>query len=174
MADKSIYLVIKALNERIADVGRTFGTDSKLYESYENKINRLLPASIRGESRKGFVKIKNSKQAQQLLTGDLAKQFEKITQTKTRGEYVRQKRKQLKAEGEEKSSYEDIISAIQTETVAKRAIEEGKTYDNYESYMSKEDLRTLRKSKKSWTEINKVFRNIFENEDARKLVNVKS
>ena len=45
----------------------------------------------------------------------------------------------------------------------KKAIEDGKRYDKYGDYMTAEDLAILRQKKKSWAEINKVFKNIFDN-----------
>lgn len=162
MAQSEISKIIKALNERMADVGRTFGKDSILYERYENKVNRLLPANLRGESRSGFIKVRNTKEAQKLLTGDMADKLKKLMETKTRGEYIEAKRRQYEATEGEAPEYSEILETIKTETVAKKAIEDGKRYDKYGDYMTAEDLAILRQKKKSWAEINKVFKNIFD------------
>lgn len=152
---------IKALNERIADIAREFGTDSPIYERYENKINRTIPESMRGTSRNGYIRIKQDKATQKAMESGLASQFEKIRSEKSRGQYLAEKRKQFVSEyGKGRPSKEQLYDYVSTEKKVRRAFESGDwkiAYTNANDKL-KEQFRT--KGRKSYGQLEQMLNSI--------------
>lgn len=58
LAQAKLYSQVKRINERIAEVARTWGQESAAYRKYETAINKLVPQELISTSRKGNIRIK--------------------------------------------------------------------------------------------------------------------
>lgn len=87
LSQAKLYSQVKRINERIAEVARTWGQNSAAYRAYETALNKLVPAELVTTSRKGNIRIKQGVKDIQKIENipGLLKQIE--NQTKTSGEY---------------------------------------------------------------------------------------
>lgn len=168
--------VIKAINERIADIGREIarkghttkiflGKDSVLYERYETAINKMFPAQMRGESKGGFVKLKNDKATRELLAGDYAEQLNKLYNMDTKGQYLEKKRRiyrektgknKPKTRDEKQAETDELKEWLEGEKQYKKAVGDGKIKEKYEE-LTDDEIATLQQSHNTWQEINAIF-----------------
>lgn len=165
-ATGSVANTIKRINERIADIARTFGTESAQYENYENIIGRALPPNLRGESRAGYAKIQNSKAAAQFFSSENGqKVLAYLSRQKTRGQIMTAKKKAFKKAYGKSPTKQELEAEIQAEREAKKAMEDGRIKDRYEE-LSTEEIEMLEKSFNSWEDIRNIFAGMNERKNA--------
>ena len=87
LSSAKLYSAVKRINERVAEVARTWGKDSAAYKAFETSINKMIPQSMVGTSAKGNIRIKQGVKDIEALEKipDLIKDIER--QTKTSGQY---------------------------------------------------------------------------------------
>lgn len=168
----NVEKIIKSINQRIADIGYSsaqgFGDKSALYEKYEKAINKMLPESLRGESKNGMIKIANTKESRRAFTeGDFKGALNRLYNYETKGQNLEKTKQRLRsekiAEGEKKPkvSKEEIYERTKTNRNMKWARDSGKWEEIY-AKLSDEDLAILGQKHNTWEEINAIFGDLFE------------
>lgn len=91
--------LIKQVNERIKDVARLLGTDSKLYNDYKSRVDKVFDTSqYHISSKDGVIQISHGKKVQGIE--DLEERLDFIKRLPTKGEVLRRAKNSLKEEGE--------------------------------------------------------------------------
>lgn len=92
--------LIKAVNERIKDIARTLGTESKLYNDYLARVSKAFGGKIYASTKDNVIQISHGKSVQE--DPDLEEKLDFIKRLPTKGEVKRRARKSLKEEREER------------------------------------------------------------------------
>lgn len=108
--DSNMVKRIKRINERIADIARTFGTQSNIYKEYESRIVTLFPTGYH-YSKKGYISLSHGKK----VVGDAEtdKKLLSIDVLPTKGEIVKRSKKRLKDKGILKPKLEDVKREVE-------------------------------------------------------------
>lgn len=101
---------IKRINERIADIARTFGTQSNIYNEYESRIVTLFPTSYH-YSKKGYISLSHGKKV--VGNPDTDKKLMSIEVLPTKGEIVKRSKKRLKDKGILNPKIEDVKREVE-------------------------------------------------------------
>ena len=101
---------IKRINERIADIARTFGTQSNIYKEYESRIATLFPTGYH-YSKKGYISLSHGKK----IVGDpkTDKKLLSIDVLPTKGEITKRSKKRLKDKGIKKPTIQDVKREVE-------------------------------------------------------------
>ena len=101
---------IKRINERIADIARTFGTQSNIYKEYESRIVTLFPTGYH-YSKNGYISLSHGKK----VVGDAEtdKRLMSIDVLPTKGEIVKRSKQRLKDKGILKPKIEDVKREVE-------------------------------------------------------------
>lgn len=108
--DKNMVKRIKRINERIADIYRTFGTESDVYKEYESRIVTLFPLDYH-YSKKGFISLSHGKRV--VNNPDTDRRLLSLDVLPTRGEIVKRSKKRLKEKGIKKPTLLDVKEEIE-------------------------------------------------------------
>ena len=108
--DNNMVKRIKRINERIADIARTFGTQSNIYKEYESRIVTLFPTGYH-YSKNGYISLSHGKK----IVGDpeTDKKLLSIDVLPTKGEIVKRSKKRLKDKGILKPKLEDVKREVE-------------------------------------------------------------
>ena len=142
---------IKRINERIADIARTFGTQNNIYKDYESKIVTLFPTEYH-YSKKGYISISHGKTV--VSNPETDKKLLSIDVLQTKGVIIKRSKKRLKSQGIEKPSLDEI-----KEEVARKDRVENLINDNLDlAYALKSEasdalIDYMRESEKDYDEL---------------------
>lgn len=108
--DNNMVKRIKRINERIADIGRTFGTESDVYKEYESRIVNMFPQDYH-YSKKGFISLSHGKRV--INNTDTDRRLLSLDVLPTRGEIVKRSKKRLKEKGIVKPTLQDVKEEVE-------------------------------------------------------------
>ena len=101
---------IKRINERIADIARTFGTQSNIYKEYESRIATLFPTGYH-YSKNGYISLSHGKKVVEAAETD--KRLMSIDVLPTKGEIVKRSKQRLKDRGIERPTMQEVKSEVE-------------------------------------------------------------
>ena len=101
---------IKRINERIADIARTFGTQSNIYKEYESRIASLFPTDYH-YSKKGYISLSHGKKVAE--NPDTDKRLLSIDVLPTKGEIVKRSKQRLKDKGIERPTVQEVKNEVE-------------------------------------------------------------
>ena len=101
---------IKRINERIADIARTFGTQSNIYKEYESRIVTLFPEGYH-YSKKGYISLSHGKKV--VGNTDTDKKLMSLDVLPTKGEIVKMSKKRLKSQGIKKPTLQEVKKEVE-------------------------------------------------------------
>lgn len=136
LTQAKLYSGVKRINERIAEVARTWGRDSAAYRAFETALNKLVPADLVTTSKKGNIRIKQGIKDIQKIENipGLLDQIEK--QTKTSGEYRKAVERSYKDTYGGDDDYKVPLSDLQDYDAARQAVRDAADSGALREYLS--------------------------------------
>lgn len=104
MTDAQKVSAIKRINERLAEIGRTFGTDSPEYERYRQAVDRVA-----GDYLTASGNISHGKKA---VAGIDEEKLEALSQRQTAGKIKEDYKRGAEAEGVTEEEYRDMVNNV--------------------------------------------------------------
>lgn len=149
---------VKRINERINEVVKALGTDSKAYNDYVSRIKSLIPGKYQRVDKDGLIKISRSKELYKTFdTEKTQRAFEQILKVPTIGNIKKEAKKALKEEGNKKPTQADINDMAKKIDFTEKFIEENQEmfYVEYSQEELNESIHTTGR-KKTYSELYKI------------------
>ena len=149
--DKNMVKRIKRINERIADIGRTFGTESDVYKEYESRIVNMFPQDYH-YSKKGFITLSHGKRV--IHTTETDRRLLSLDVLPPRGKIVKRSKKRLKEKGIVKPTLQDVKEEVERKDRVIQLIDDNLDLAyTIDSKASNDFIDYMRGSKKDYDEI---------------------
>ena len=142
---------IKRINERIADIARTFGTQSNIYKEYESRIVTLFPTGHH-YSKKGHISLSHGKKV--VGNPETDKKLLSIDVLPTKGEIVKRSKQRLKDKGIERPTIQEVKNEVERKERVENLINDNLDLAYaLQSDASNDLIDYLRNSEKEYDEI---------------------
>lgn len=162
---------VKRINERINEVVKALGTESKAYNDYVSRIKSLIPGKYQRIDKDGLIKLSRSKEFYKTFDQERTQRaFEQLLKVPTMGNIKKEAKKALKEEGKKKPTKADIDDMAKKIDFTEKFIEENQEmfYVEYSQNELNETIHTTGR-KKTYSELYKIAEAYKQNKYGEKI-----
>lgn len=157
MNTSEIERQVKRINERIADISRTFGTDSYQYQRYEERIQKIFGEKQFFYGSGDRIALSHGKKVTE--DKDIEMKLKRLENLSTVGKMKRKARRSLQEEGIKKPSKAEILERAQIQSDFDRFFDEHKEeFYKYTSDRIDSAISTMHQSHKTYDELHEVMK----------------